>query len=98
MPVLVFGDEGGVHVVAEDFLRFLQLLTYDTEISVDFEEAYFYRDEEDYEESEDQGAFREWLKAGYGLGSLENPDQVIQAAKAQHQENFDRWFAQYYSV
>ena len=46
-PVVVFGDEGGIHVVAANIRELLQLLTFDREISVDFDDAYFYKDEDE---------------------------------------------------
>lgn len=96
MPIVVFGDEGGVHVVAENFVQLLHLLTFDSEISVDFEEVYFYKDEDDYEESEDLDAFLEWLKADFGLEAIEEPAVVIDAAQEKYKDVFDGWFKQYY--
>ncbi|MEO7976020.1 hypothetical protein [Flavobacterium sp.] len=52
LPVLIFGDEGGYHVTAKNVTELIQLLTFDSEISVDHEEVYFHKDEEDYQESE----------------------------------------------
>lgn len=96
-PVLVFGDEGGVHVVAENFREFLRLLTYDTEISVDFDEVYFYKEEEDYEASEDHEAYLDWLKENFKLDKEENPDRVIEAAQEKYKPEFDAWFQLYYA-
>lgn len=97
MPVVVFGDEGGVHIVAENSVQFLHLLTFDTEISVDFDEAYFYRDEEDYEESPDLNEYLRWMKGDYGLSQIEEPDVLIQNAQARYKESFDQWFGQYFT-
>ncbi|MEX3105965.1 MULTISPECIES: hypothetical protein [unclassified Streptomyces] len=47
LPVVVFGDEGGQHVVARDLRELFRLLGFDTEISVDWDSAYFYRAEDD---------------------------------------------------
>lgn len=95
-PVLVFGDEGGVHVVAGNFREFLKLLAYDTEISVDFDEAYFYKDEDDDEESEDHQAYLDWLKEHVHL-EAEDPDRVIAAAQEKYKPDFDTWFTHYYA-
>ena len=43
LPVVVFGDEGGLHVVARNLRELFQLLGFDSEISVDWDSAYFYR-------------------------------------------------------
>lgn len=100
MPVAVFGDEGGVHIVAGNMKEFLHLLTYDTEISVEFDQAYFYKDDEEYGdeywESEDLGQYLEWVEADYGLGSIENPDEVIKNAQNNYKESFDQWLKQYF--
>ncbi|WP_431608587.1 hypothetical protein [Chryseobacterium sp. 'Rf worker isolate 10'] len=97
MPVVVFGDEGGVHIVAENMVQLLHLLTFDTEISVDFDEVYFYKDEDDYEESEDLSKYLTWMKGDYGLSQIEEPDLLIKSAQAQYKESFDQWFGQYFT-
>jgi hypothetical protein len=96
MPVLVFGDEGGVHVVARNALELLQLLAYDTEISVDFDEAYFYKSEDDENESEYAEEYKDWLRNSFGVEPAEEPDVIIQAAQEKYKESFDEWFGQYY--
>ncbi|WP_430401672.1 hypothetical protein [Fluviicola sp.] len=96
LPVVVFGDEGGVHVVAENLLALLQLLTFDSEISVDHEEVYFYKDEEDYEESEGHASYKNWLKEQFGLEPIENPDELIERAQEKYKADFDSWFTTYY--
>ncbi|RXM37533.1 hypothetical protein BOQ62_22370 [Chryseobacterium sp. CH21] len=97
MPVVVFGDEGGVHIVADNMVQLLHLLTFDTEISVDFDEAYFYKDEEDYEESENLNEYLKWMKGDYGLKQIEEPDLLIKNAQDQYKESFDEWFGQYFT-
>ncbi|MEY8761016.1 hypothetical protein [Chryseobacterium tongliaoense] len=97
MPVAVFGDEGGVHIVAENILQLLHQLTYDTEISVEFGEVYFYKDEEEYEESEDLNEYLKWMKDDYSLNRIEKPDPLIKAAQEKHKERFDQWFGQYFT-
>lgn len=92
MPIVVFGDEGGVHVVAENMLQLLHLLTFDTEISVDFDSVYFYKDEDDYEESEDLNKFIEWLKEDYGLKPIKNDEEthkIIDTAKDKYQDKLN---------
>lgn len=99
MPIVVFGDEGGVHIVAKNFLQLLHLLTYDTEISVSWDDVYFYHDDEDdYEESPDLDEFLHWLKEDYGLDQIqsdEEANQIITAAKEKYQAAFDEWFKKY---
>jgi hypothetical protein len=83
-PIVVFGDEGGIHVVAENTQDFIRLLTYDTEISVDHENIYFYKDEEEYEESENKEEFVNWTKENFGLHAVETEEEtelIIKNAK-----------------
>ncbi len=98
MPVVVFGDEGGTHVVAENILQLLQLIAYDTEISVEWNNAFFYKDEDDYEASEDLQKYIEWLKINFNTAPLQDPNATIQAAQDKYKASFDQWFKQYYNV
>ncbi|CAI2768141.1 conserved protein of unknown function [Flavobacterium collinsii] len=86
-PIVVFGDEGGIHVVAENTRELIHLLTFDTEISVDFDSAYFYKDEEYYEESENKEVFEEWVKKEFNLNvitSNEETDEIVNQAKEKY--------------
>lgn len=96
LPVVVFGDEGGYHIVAKNILEFMQLLTYDTEISVDHEEVYFYKDE-DYEESENLQKYINWLKENFNLDPIEETEPILQNAQEEYKADFDKWVSQYYS-
>lgn len=96
LPIVVFGDEGGVHIVAENILQLMQILTFDTEISVDFDQAYFYKDEDDYEESEDNSSYKNWLKENFQLDPIADPDKIIEKAQEKYKVAFDNWFGQFY--
>lgn len=96
-PIVVFGDEGGYHVVAENILGLMQLLTYDTEISVDHDTVSFYKDEDDYEESENAETYRNWLKENFNLDPIENPEPIIDKAQEKYKAQFDKWMQQYYT-
>lgn len=98
LPVVVFGDEGGYHIVAENILDLLQLLTFDTEISVDHEEVYFYKDEEDYEESQSLSLYTNWLKENFNLDPISQPEEIISKAQKKYKEKFDNWVGQYCSL
>jgi len=98
MPIVVFGDEGGVHVVAENILKLLHLLTYGTEIWVEYDQTYFYKDDNSYEEPEDLGEYLKWMKGDYNLGQVEEPDSLIKTAQEKYKEKFDKWFGQYFNV
>ena len=98
MPIVVFGDEGGVHVVAESILQLLHLITYDTEISVDFEEVYFYKDKDNYKESEDLVAYLEWLKDNYNLTQITDPEALVNAAQGKYKFRFENWFGLFVKI
>lgn len=97
-PVLVFGDEGGTHIVAENILQLLQLIAYDTEISVEWTQAYFYKDADEYEASRDLQEYIQWLKMNFNVEPLQDPGVTIQAAQEKYKASFDEWFKQYYNV
>lgn len=97
MPIVVFGDEGGTHIVAEDMLQFLQLLSADTEISVEFDEAYFYQDEH-HDESRDRKKYVQWLKNEYDIDQASDPDSIIKTAQNRYKKDFDQWFERYYKI
>jgi cell wall assembly regulator SMI1 len=87
-PVVVFGDEGGIHVVANSTKELIHLLTYDVEISVDHEGVSFYKDEDEYEESENKKEFAEWAKTNFKLEAIETDEEtesIINAAQKKYQ-------------
>ena len=98
MPIVVFGDEGGVHIVAQNILQLLHLITFDTEISVEFDDVYFYKDENEYQKSKDLDAFLKWLKNDYNLDPVQDPAVIIASAQKKYKETFDKWFKQYDST
>ncbi len=97
-PIVVFGDEGGVHIVAENTQKLIQLLTFDTEISVDFDKAYFYQDEEYYEESENKEEFRNWVKEEFGLDAVESneeADEIVAQAQKIYKKKFNEFLLKF---
>ena len=75
----------------------MQLLTFDIEISVDHEEVYFYKHEDDYEESENLTIYIRWLKENFNLDPIENTEEIIEKAQQKYKSKFDNWVGQYYS-
>ncbi|MDO4451021.1 MAG: hypothetical protein Q4B79_08720 [Moraxella sp.] len=96
MPIVVFGDEGGQWVVAESFDELLQLLSYDTEITVLPDDVYFYKDEDD-DKNEDAQIFREWLGQYFKhlpiVTSNEQADMIIKNAQQKYQAKFNDWLS-----
>ncbi len=97
-PIVVFGDEGGIHVVAENTRRLIHLLTLDTEISVDFDYAYFYKDDEYYEENENMSEFHEWVKNEFNLDALETneeADEIVNQAKSKYKQRLNEFLTKF---
>ncbi|WP_264523980.1 hypothetical protein [Flavobacterium sp. N502536] len=97
-PIVVFGDEGGIHVVAENTRELIHLLTFDTEISVDFDSAYFYKDEEYYEESENKEAFEQWVKKEFNLDTItstEETDEIVNQAKEKYKTQLNDFLVRF---
>ncbi|ARF54958.1 hypothetical protein [Streptomyces gilvosporeus] len=100
LPVVVFGDEGGVHVVARSLRELFQLLTCDARMWATDECAYFYADEidevdEDHEPSRRHPEYVDWLKREFGLDPVADPDGAIDAAQDELGERFDAWMRRY---
>jgi hypothetical protein len=97
-PIVVFGDEGGIHVVAENIRRLIHLLTLDTEISVDFDYAYFYKDEEYYEDNENKEEFHQWVKEEFNLNAIETneeADEILEQAKRKYKQKLNDFLVKF---
>lgn len=93
-PIVVFGDEGGQHIIARDFTDFLRLLGFDAEIMVDHDSAYYYREEDD-DHSGSHELYVGWLRER-GLTPAGDPDGVVAAAQEAHGERFRAWITPFY--
>lgn len=89
-PVVVFGDEGGMHVVASNVKELMQLLTFDVEPMIDHDAVSFYRTK-DYEPRPSLSKFKDWLKAELGVDPVDEADRLVAAAQAKHKAAFDAW-------
>jgi hypothetical protein len=90
LPVVVFGDEGGQHVVARNLRELFQLLGYDSEIYVDWDDAFYSRDDEDeYRPAHDD--YVAWLDSTLGLTPADEPSAIVAAAQAEFGERFATW-------
>lgn len=97
-PIVVFGSEGGCHIVATQLLELLQLLSIDVEPLVDLDGVYYYRDEENYEPSPNVRKYKKWLVQQYQLSSIYNnfeAEQLVEKAQDRYQESFLDWMNQY---
>lgn len=93
LPVVVFGDEGGEHIIAENILQLLHLITFDTEISIDEDRATFKKRRK--KPSENLGKYLEWVKENYNLDRIEKPETIIKNAQEKYKNSFEEWCSQY---
>ncbi|MBU2668800.1 hypothetical protein KOI35_35345 [Actinoplanes bogorensis] len=89
-PVVVFGDEGGQHVVARNVREVLILLTFDAEPMVDWDEVTFYRAPDD-EHSTAHDAYVTWLAEHFDLSPTDDPDAIVKVAQAEFGDRFTAW-------
>jgi hypothetical protein len=74
-PVLVFGDAGGVHVVAESALHFLRLLTLDAEPMID-ESAVMYLKDDGETPSPRAKEYAGWLEHHFHVRPVRDAAEV----------------------
>ncbi|AJH16029.1 cell wall assembly protein [Myroides profundi] len=102
-PIVVFGDEGGVFIVAKNIKELLQISAYDVEAVVFMEEFYFPDKEELIEEGEFDAAefnkeFLDWLRTDAKLKpilTIEAIDEVIANAQDQSAEELEQFIAKF---
>jgi hypothetical protein len=94
-PVVIFGDEGGAHVVAANVPELLELLTFDAEPMASWDEVHFYRDDDDYEPSGERDRYMQWLSEELGLDPVADPAAVVARAQVEYGEAFSSWLAAY---
>ncbi|NIF06144.1 hypothetical protein F3J23_11900 [Chryseobacterium sp. Tr-659] len=97
-PIVVFGDEGGIHLTAKNIMQLIHLLTYDTEITVGWDNAYFFKDEEYAAESEEREAFWHWAKENFDFDPIstdEEADAIIKTARDKYVDSFYDFLVKY---
>ncbi|MFI1931062.1 hypothetical protein [Streptomyces sp. NPDC020330] len=94
LPVLLLGDDGGVHVVARDLPELLRVLASGWSPMCGWDSVDYYdeREEEDgYDPCPGNPAFRSWLRDSFGLEAAEDPNAVVRAAGAELRDAFTAW-------
>lgn len=89
MPVVVFGDEGGCFVIAENVRGLLEVLSADIEPSVWPDSVDF--DGENVERSERIAEFKKWLKAEFQITPVKDPSRPVKRAQARLGKAFSTW-------
>jgi hypothetical protein len=95
-PIVVFGSDGGYHVVASNLRSLLRLLSLDVEPMVDEDGVYYYKDEENYEPSLYSRKFKKWLREYCFLSPISTnfvAEQLVEEAQDLYQELFLLWMA-----
>ncbi|MDI3403972.1 hypothetical protein [Streptomyces cavernicola] len=99
LPIVAFGDEGGVHLVATDLRQLLRLLACDRYVYVFPDGISLSDEEEDAEGGRGSGEVREvyvaWLKRQFGLDPAEDPDGVLLDAEEAYGKRFAEWMDRY---
>ncbi|MFD8542602.1 hypothetical protein [Streptomyces sp. NPDC059649] len=99
MPVVVFGDEGGLALVAGNLRDFFQQLACDKALYVGDYDAGF--DDEDDQNDEDRGEhdrhgeYLAWLEQHFGLTPAENPNALVIAAEKELATRFANWVGRF---
>lgn len=96
-PVLVFGSEGGIHIVAKNIRELLEILTFDVEPAIGWDKIYFYKDEDDYEPTEKTEEYKKWVLEKYGIEATEDPDGIVKNAQEIYEDEFQNWLKKYYN-
>jgi hypothetical protein len=100
-PVVVFGDEGGVHVIAENIKTLLRILTFDSEPMIDTDGVTFYKDPDDHEPSAGAEDYVKWLAKQLEQKPVKNAKEIeglVKAAQKKFAKPFAAWMKQYCEV
>lgn len=93
-PIVVIDGEGNYHLVANNLLDLLRILSFDVEPIVDDDGIYFYKDEENYEPSPHNRKYKKWLREHFQLSPISSnfaAEALIEQAQRQHQSAFSTW-------
>ncbi|HKY22536.1 MAG TPA: hypothetical protein VJM31_15090 [Vicinamibacterales bacterium] len=93
-PVIVFGDEGGVWVVAKNAIDFLSLLAFDAEPMIDHDSVIYYRDEK-HKFSQGRADFINWLVGTFGIKPSENVGTHVAEAQLAVQPKLNEWMSEF---
>ncbi|MCC7454999.1 MAG: hypothetical protein IT222_12590 [Crocinitomix sp.] len=96
-PIVIFGSEGGFHIVARNIQELLQILTYDAEPMVSWDEVYYYKDEGECEPSDLAETFKKWLFDNFKIREISNVSDIIRVAQSEYQEEFKTWMKKFYT-
>lgn len=90
-PIVLFGSEGGTHVIAENLKQLLQMLTYDEEPIT----GGFCEHDEEYEPTDGLERYKAWLKQNFGLDPVDDPEKLVEQAQKKYQEKYAAWLSRF---
>jgi hypothetical protein len=100
-PIVAFGSEGGVHVVARNLVELFRILTLDTEPMIGWDGVTYYKDEDAEQASEGAADFAKWLEKTFNVKPVKGnaeAEKIVAGAQKPHQKAFQEWMKQYYSA
>ncbi|MEN3615774.1 hypothetical protein AAH979_40560 [Plantactinospora sp. ZYX-F-223] len=100
LPIVVFGDEGGIHLTALNLRDLLRQLACDRPLGVDWGGAAFGEYEGHHREAGGQGheTYLAWLEQDFGLTRPDDPNDLVQAATEELGERFTSWVSRYVDI
>lgn len=99
MPIILFGDEGGICIIADGLKDLLKNLTIDIEPIIYDDSPLFFDDDEEYEESEEIGTYINWLTERDIIFIATTVEEVlisIHQTQEKYDKVFEPWKEKYY--
>ena len=101
-PIINYGSEGDIQVVAKNIRELMRILTFDVELA----DGGCYKYEEDYEESPRKQEYINWLKKEFNIEPVEEIEDgeseiiksIIMNAQKTYKIPFENWHASYYKI
>ncbi|MEU9111742.1 hypothetical protein AB0D04_08130 [Streptomyces sp. NPDC048483] len=96
LPVVVFGDEGGIGVVARNLRDLFRQLGCDWWQWPSWDGAQFMEPDTDDKPSPRHGDYVAWLNENFGLISPDNPNDLRDAAETEFGAQLESWVDRFY--
>ena len=101
-PIINYGSEGDIQVVAKNIRELMQILTFDVELM----DGSCYKSAEYYEESPRRKEYISWLKKEFDIspvddvkeGESETIKSIIMNSQKTYKIPFEEWHAVYYKI
>jgi hypothetical protein len=96
-PVVAFGSEGGVQLVAQNMCDFLRILTLDTEPMISWKKITYYKSDSD-KPSKGAADYAKWLQKTFHLKPVADAaevGQIVEKARNQFEKPFRDWMKRF---